>query len=63
LTKYYKQKQTANGECKHFDEIVESIITACPILAKEQYTQRHDTLMFKNSEEKCCSLLYGMTCG
>jgi hypothetical protein len=42
--KYYKQKQRANAECKQFDETVERIISACPILAKEQYIQRHDTV-------------------
>jgi len=41
---YYKQKQTANAECKLLDETVERIISACPILAKEQYIQRHDTV-------------------
>jgi hypothetical protein len=25
--------------CKQFDETVEHIISACPILAKEQYTE------------------------
>ena len=30
--------------CKQFDETVEQIILACPILAKEQYIKRHDTL-------------------
>jgi hypothetical protein len=30
---------------KQFDEIAEHVITACPILAREQYTYtRHDTL-------------------
>jgi len=28
--------------CKQFDETVEHINSACPILAKEQYTNRHD---------------------
>ena len=30
--------------CKQFDDTVEHVITACPLLAKEQYMQRHDTL-------------------
>jgi hypothetical protein len=29
---------------KHFDETVEHIISACQILAKEQYMKRHDTV-------------------
>ena len=28
--------------CKQFDETVEYIISACPILAKEQYIKTHD---------------------
>jgi len=28
--------------CQQFDETIGRIISACPILAKEQYTQRHD---------------------
>jgi len=28
--------------CKEFDETVEHIISAYPILAKEQYVKRHD---------------------
>jgi hypothetical protein len=28
--------------CKQFDETVEHIISACPILSKEQYVKRHD---------------------
>ena len=27
---------------KQFDEAVEHILSACPILAKEQYIKRHD---------------------
>jgi len=42
--KYYKQKQTANVDCKQFDETVEQIISACPVLAKEQYIKRHGTV-------------------
>jgi hypothetical protein len=30
--------------CKQFDETVEHIISACPVLAKEQHIQRHDTV-------------------
>jgi len=41
--KYYKQKQTTNVDCKQFDVTVEQIISACTILGKEQYIQRHDT--------------------
>ena len=28
--------------CKQFDETIDHIISACPILAKEQYINRHD---------------------
>jgi len=28
--------------CQQFDEKIDHIISACPILAKEQYTKRHD---------------------
>jgi len=47
-TKYYATK-ILNTEtdskcrlCQHFDETVYHIISACPILAKEQYIKRHD---------------------
>ena len=30
--------------CQQFDETIDHIISACPILAKEQYTKRHDRL-------------------
>jgi len=30
--------------CKQFDETTDHIISACPILAKEQYIKRHDRL-------------------
>jgi hypothetical protein len=30
------------GLCKQFDETVEHIMSACPILAKEQCIKRHD---------------------
>jgi hypothetical protein len=48
-TKYYGTK-TLNTEtdskcrlCQQFDETIDNIITACPILAKQQYIKRHDT--------------------
>ena len=28
--------------CQQFDETTDHIMSACPILAKEQYTKRHD---------------------
>ena len=28
--------------CQQFDETIDHIISACPILTKEQYTKRHD---------------------
>jgi hypothetical protein len=40
--KYYKQEQRENVECKQSDETMEHIISACPIMAKEQYLQRYD---------------------
>ena len=40
--KRYKQKQVANADCKQFDEAMEHIVSACPILAEEQYIKRHD---------------------
>jgi len=36
--KYYKQNMQT---CKQFDATVKHIISACPILAKEQYINRH----------------------
>jgi hypothetical protein len=30
--------------CQQFDERIDRIILACPILAKEQYIKRHDTV-------------------
>ena len=30
--------------CQKFDETIELIILACPILRKEQYIKRHDTV-------------------
>ena len=49
-TKYHAKKilQTETGSkcrfCKPFDETLEHIISAFPVLAKEQYIQRHDTV-------------------
>ena len=47
-TKYYATK-ILNTEtdskcrfCQQFDETIDHIIAACPILAKEQYLKRHD---------------------
>ena len=47
-TKYYATK-TLNTEtdskyrlCHQSDETTDFIISACPVLAKEQYTKRHD---------------------
>jgi hypothetical protein len=47
-TKYYATKilntKTDNKcrLCHQFDETIDHIISACPILAKEQYPKRHD---------------------
>jgi len=49
-TKYYATK-ILNTEtdskcrlCQQSDETIDQIISACPILAKEQYIKRHDTV-------------------
>jgi len=42
--KYYNLKQRENVDFKQFDETVEHIISACTVLAKEQYIQRHDAV-------------------
>jgi len=47
-TKYYATKilnTEADGKCRlcqQFDETIDRIISACKILAKEQYIKRHD---------------------
>jgi hypothetical protein len=47
-TKYHATKilQIASDSkcrlCIHFDETVEHVVSACPILANEQYVKRHD---------------------
>jgi len=47
-TKYYPTKilnTETDSKCKlrqQFDETIDHIISACPILAKEQYIKRHD---------------------
>jgi len=47
-TKYYATKilntetDSKCGLCQQFDETLDHIISACPILAKEQYIKRHD---------------------
>jgi hypothetical protein len=47
-TKYYATKILNTGTdskcrlCQQFDETIEHIISACPILAKEQNIKRHD---------------------
>ena len=61
-TKYHATKilQTETDSkcrlCKQFDEMVEHVISACPILAKEQYITRHDRvcaqLHFQHMQEK-----------
>jgi len=49
-TKYYATKvlnTETNSKCRlcqQFDETIDHIISACPILAKEQYIKRHDRL-------------------
>ena len=47
-TKYYETKilsTETDSKCRlwqQFDETIDHIISACPILAKEKYTKRHD---------------------
>ena len=47
-TKYYatkilsKETDSKCRLCQQFDETIDHIISACPILGKEQYTKRHD---------------------
>jgi Ni,Fe-hydrogenase III component G len=47
-TKYYTTKTLSTETdnkcrlCQQFDETIDHIISACSILAKEQYTKRHD---------------------
>ena len=47
-TKYYARKilKTETDSkcrlCQQFDEKIDHIISACPVLAKEQYIKRHD---------------------
>jgi hypothetical protein len=47
-TKYYTTKILNTGTdskcrlCHQFDETIDHIISACPILAKEQCIKRHD---------------------
>jgi hypothetical protein len=51
--KYYRQKTDSKCRlCQQFDETVE-YISACPILAKEQYIQRHN---------RVCAQLHFNTC-
>ena len=58
-TKYYATKML-NTEidskcriCQQFDETVDHIISACPIVAREQYVKGHDTV---------CAQLYFNIC-
>jgi len=45
-TKCYATKilntESKCGFCQQFDETIDHIISACPVLAKEQYIKRHD---------------------
>jgi len=34
--------------CQKFDEIIDHIKSACPIVAKEQYIKRHDSVCVHN---------------
>jgi hypothetical protein len=47
-TKYYttkilnRERESKCRLCQQFDETIEHIILACPVLAKQQYIKRHD---------------------
>ena len=49
-TKYYATKILNTGTdskcrlCQQFDETIDNIISACPVLTKEQYIKRHDSV-------------------
>jgi biopolymer transport protein ExbB/TolQ len=49
-TKYYATKllntetDSKRRLCQKFDETIDHIISACPILAKDQYIRRHDSV-------------------
>ena len=49
-TKYYAteilntEKDSRCRLCQQFDETIDHIISACPILVKEQYIKRHDSV-------------------
>ena len=53
-TKYYVTKILSTETdskcrlCQQFDETIDHIISACPILAKEQYTKRYDRVCVPN---------------
>jgi hypothetical protein len=43
--KYYKQEKVSRRRlCQIYDKTEGHIISACPILVKEQYIKRHDTV-------------------
>ena len=42
--KYCKEKPITNADCQQFDETIDRIISACPVLAKEQYIKGHDSV-------------------
>jgi len=37
-----KQQQMAKAECPQHDETTDHIMSVCPVLVKEQYTERYD---------------------
>jgi hypothetical protein len=57
-TKYYATKILSTETdskcrlCQQFDETIDHIISACPIMAKEQNTKRHDRV--------CAQLLFNL---
>ena len=38
----YRETDSKCRLCQQFDETIDHIISACPLLAKEQYIKRHD---------------------
>ena len=37
-------------KCQQFDETIDHIISACPVLAKEQYIKRHESVTYARKQ-------------
>ena len=42
LQKYHELKRIANADCQQFDKTMDHIMSACPLLAKQQYIKTQD---------------------